>query len=59
MGCAFVVKNDFTAAGGMVLTTIVATTVIYELTGALLQNMRYRRQERRLSSITKIYEKSF
>ena len=36
MGCAFVAKNDFPAVGGMVLTTIVATTVIYELTGAFV-----------------------
>lgn len=33
LGCALIVKNDFPEVGSMIFTTIVATTVIYELFG--------------------------
>ena len=33
LGCALVVKNDFPEVGTMIFTTIVATTVVYELIG--------------------------
>lgn len=35
VGCALIVKNDFPAAGGMIFTTIIATTVIFEIIGPL------------------------
>jgi len=35
LGCALIAKNDFPQAGNMIFTTIVATTVIYELFGPL------------------------
>ena len=35
LGCALIVKNDFPEVGGMIFTTIVATTVVYELIGPL------------------------
>lgn len=35
LGCALIAKHDFPAFGGMIFTTIVATTVIYELIGPL------------------------
>ncbi|MGE4357107.1 MAG: cation:proton antiporter [Candidatus Omnitrophota bacterium] len=35
LGCALIVKNDFPNVGDMLFTTIVATTVIYELLGPL------------------------
>lgn len=35
LGCALVAKNDFPMAGDMIFTTIIATTVIYELVGPL------------------------
>ena len=35
LGCALVAKSDFPKVGGMIFTTIVATTVIYELVGPL------------------------
>jgi len=35
LGCALIAKNDFPEVGGMIFTTIVATTVIYELFGPL------------------------
>ncbi|MFH1577927.1 MAG: cation:proton antiporter [Candidatus Omnitrophota bacterium] len=33
LGCALIVKSDFPQVGGVIFTTIVATTVIYELIG--------------------------
>jgi len=35
LGCALVAKSDFPNIGSMIFTTIVATTVIYELVGPL------------------------
>ena len=35
LGCALIAKNDFPQVGSMIFTTIVATTVIYELVGPL------------------------
>ncbi|MBN1405967.1 MAG: cation:proton antiporter [Candidatus Omnitrophica bacterium] len=35
LGCALVAKNDFPSIGNMIFSTIVATTVIYELVGPL------------------------
>ncbi len=35
LGCALIAKSDFPNVGNMILTTIVATTVIYELVGPL------------------------
>jgi len=35
LGCALVAKNDFPNIGSMIFTTIVATTVVYELSGPL------------------------
>jgi len=35
LGCALVAKSDFPKVGGMIFTTIVATTVIYELIGPI------------------------
>ena len=35
LGCALVVKSDFPGVGNIIFTTIVATTVIYELIGPL------------------------
>lgn len=35
LGCALVAKSDFPNIGGMIFTTIVATTVVYELIGPL------------------------
>ncbi|TRZ93938.1 cation:proton antiporter [bacterium] len=35
LGCALIAKNDFPEVGGMIFTTIIATTVIYELIGPL------------------------
>jgi Kef-type K+ transport system membrane component KefB len=35
LGCALVVRNDFPALGNVVFSTIVATTVVYELIGPL------------------------
>jgi len=35
LGCALVAKNDFPNIGSMIFTTIVATTVVYELFGPL------------------------
>ena len=35
LGCALVAKSDFPKVGSMIFTTIVATTVIYELIGPL------------------------
>lgn len=35
LGCALIAKNDFPKVGGMIFTTIIATTVIYELVGPL------------------------
>ncbi len=33
LGCALIAKSDFPQVGGLIFTTIVATTVIYELIG--------------------------
>jgi Kef-type K+ transport system membrane component KefB len=33
LGCALIVKSDFPEIGGLIFTTIVATTVVYELIG--------------------------
>ncbi|MFH0924599.1 MAG: cation:proton antiporter [bacterium] len=35
LGCALVVKSEFPEIGGMIFSTIVATTVIYELIGPI------------------------
>ncbi|MDD5005390.1 MAG: cation:proton antiporter [Candidatus Omnitrophica bacterium] len=35
LGCALIAKNDFPNVGSMIFTTIIATTVIYELIGPL------------------------
>lgn len=35
LGCALIAKSDFPEVGSMIFTTIVATTVIYELVGPL------------------------
>lgn len=35
LGCALIAKSDFPQAGNIIFTTIVATTVIYELIGPL------------------------
>ncbi len=35
LGCALIAKNDFPNVGSMIFTTIVATTIIYELVGPL------------------------
>jgi hypothetical protein len=35
LGCALIVKSDFPQIGGLIFTTIVATTVIYELIGPI------------------------
>ncbi|MFH0924602.1 MAG: cation:proton antiporter [bacterium] len=35
LGCALVVKSEFPQVGGMIFTTIVATTVIFDLTGSV------------------------
>jgi NhaP-type Na+/H+ or K+/H+ antiporter len=35
LGCALIVKADFPQAGGMIFTTIIATTVVYELIGPI------------------------
>lgn len=35
LGCALIAKSDFPEVGSMIFTTIVATTVIYELIGPL------------------------
>ncbi|MCG2713591.1 MAG: cation:proton antiporter [Candidatus Omnitrophica bacterium] len=35
LGCALVAKNDFPNIGSMLFTTIVATTVVYELVGPI------------------------
>jgi len=35
LGCALIAKSDFPNVGNMIFTTIVATTVIYELVGPL------------------------
>ena len=35
LGCARVVKTDFPEVGGLIFTTIIATTVIYELIGPI------------------------
>ncbi|MFH0913443.1 MAG: cation:proton antiporter [Candidatus Omnitrophota bacterium] len=35
LGCALVAKQDFPAIGSMLFTTIVATTVVYELVGPI------------------------
>jgi len=35
LGCALIAKSDFPQVGNMIFTTIVATTVIYELIGPL------------------------
>ncbi|MDO9572270.1 MAG: cation:proton antiporter, partial [Candidatus Omnitrophota bacterium] len=35
LGCALVAKNDFPNIGSMLFTTIVATTVVYELIGPI------------------------
>ncbi|MDD5553043.1 MAG: cation:proton antiporter [Candidatus Omnitrophica bacterium] len=35
LGVALIAKNDFPAAGEMIFTTIIATTVVYELIGPL------------------------
>ena len=33
LGCALIAKSDFPEAGGVIFTTIIATTVVYELIG--------------------------
>ena len=35
LGCALIAKNDFPKVGSMIFTTIIATTVIYELIGPI------------------------
>ena len=35
LGCALIAKNEFPQVGGLIFTTIIATTVIYELIGPL------------------------
>ncbi|MDD2689688.1 MAG: cation:proton antiporter [Candidatus Omnitrophica bacterium] len=35
LGCALIAKSDFPKVGGMIFTTIIATTVVYELIGPL------------------------
>ncbi|MBU1038057.1 MAG: cation:proton antiporter [Candidatus Omnitrophica bacterium] len=43
LGCALIAKTDFPEAGNMIFTTIVATTVIYELFGPLLTKYALRK----------------
>ncbi len=45
LGCALIAKNDFPQAGNMIFTTIVATTVIYELIGPLCTKYALRKAE--------------
>ena len=33
LGCALIAKSDFPGVGNMILTTIVATTIVYEVIG--------------------------
>lgn len=35
LGCALIVKSDFPGVGNMIFTTIIATTVVYELIGPI------------------------
>lgn len=43
LGCALVAKNDFPQVGNIIFTTIVATTVIYELIGPLCTKFALRK----------------
>lgn len=45
LGCALVAKSDFPQAGNMIFTTIVATTVIYELIGPLCTKYALKKAE--------------
>ena len=45
LGCALVVKSDFPEVGNMIFTTIVATTVVYELIGPLCTKYALRKAE--------------
>lgn len=45
LGCALIAKSDFPQAGNMIFTTIVATTVIYELIGPLCTKYALRKAE--------------
>ena len=43
LGCALVAKSDFPNIGSMIFTTIVATTVIYELIGPICTKIALKR----------------
>ena len=45
LGCALIAKSGFPEAGNMIFTTIVATTVIYELVGPLCTKYALRKAE--------------
>lgn len=45
LGCALIAKSDFPQAGNMIFTTIVATTVLYELVGPLCTKYALRKAE--------------
>ena len=45
LGCALVAKSDFPQVGNMIFTTIVATTVVYELIGPLCTKYALRKAE--------------
>ncbi|MFA5090016.1 MAG: cation:proton antiporter [Candidatus Omnitrophota bacterium] len=45
LGCALIVKSDFPQVGNMIFTTIVATTVVYELIGPLCTKYALRKAE--------------
>jgi len=45
LGCALIIKGDFPQVGNMIFTTIVATTVIYELIGPLCTKYALRKAE--------------
>ncbi len=45
LGCALIAKNDFPEVGNMIFTTIVATTVVYELLGPLMTKYALQKAE--------------
>lgn len=45
LGCALIAKSDFPQFGNMIFTTIVATTVLYELVGPLCTKYALRKAE--------------
>ncbi|MDD4980493.1 MAG: cation:proton antiporter [Candidatus Omnitrophica bacterium] len=45
LGCALIVKGDFPQVGNMIFTTIVATTVVYELIGPLCTKYALKKAE--------------